>query len=197
MLKNYYKILKIAHNADPEKVKSAFRNLAKKYHPDIAGTQTDDFVVLKEAFETLSNPVKRRSYDREIGVTKPFNEPYRSDRVYVPPANKDVYDDVLDVVADRFNLPRKHDLIFDLYLSDEEFKHGAKTAITIPREKICPKCFGFGGTILTRCKTCGGGGLVSYEIEFDLALKPPLKPGQVYEITRKNHRLQFRLKRGK
>jgi DnaJ-class molecular chaperone len=193
---DYYKILKIACDADPTKIKSAFRDLAKKYHPDVTGIKGDEFVRIKEAFDTLSNPAKRRDYDKKIGVARPFNSPYRTDRIYVPPDIKDVYDDVLDVVSDRFNIPRKQNLVFDLYLSDDEFRHGAKTTISIPREKICPKCFGFGGTILTRCGTCDGIGLVSYDVDFDLVLKPPLRPGQVYEIVRQKHRIQFRLKRG-
>jgi len=108
-----------------------------------------------------------------------------------------VFDDLVDVFADRFRFPLKKNLTFDLYLNDDEFKNGANTMISIPQEKICPGCFGFGGTLLSTCKTCRGSGLVSYDIDFDLYLKPPLTEGQVYELTKNNYRLRFELKRRK
>ena len=194
--KNYYDILRIPTGADIGEIKSAFRSLAKKCHPDISQNCADDFRLLKEAFDILSDPAKRKSYDREIGLAREMNNSYASRRVNVPPAARDVYDDLVDVLADRFNLPHRKKLEFELYLSRDEFAHGAQTAINIPQEKICPACFGFGGTVLSVCSHCGGSGLVGYEVTFDLSLTPPLYPGQVYELKRGGYLLRFKLKRG-
>jgi len=193
-MRNYYDILEIAADADYDEVKSAFRDLAKRYHPDIAGVCSDNFVLIKEAFDTLSNPASRQQYDRAMGIHRPLNAAFHSDRVHVPPVTQDVFDDLVDVFTDRFRLPLKKNLAFDLFLSDYELKNGANTVISIPQEKICPGCFGFGGTLLSTCKTCQGSGLVSYDIDFDLHLKPPLAVGQVYEINKNNYRLRFELK---
>jgi len=195
-MRNYYEILNVSPDADYGQIRSAYRKMAKQYHPDIVDNHIGDFCLVKEAFDTLSDAGKRRSYDRSIGLHKPLSNTYRSDRVNVPPQVQDVYDDLLDVVSDRFNLPRKRRLSIDLYLSDREFAEGAQTSISIPQEKICPSCFGFGGTLVSTCRSCNGSGTVEFNVDFDLILKPPLYPGQLYEVKRGKHMIQFRLKRG-
>lgn len=194
--KNYYEILDVAIDADKLKIKSAFKHQAKKFHPDISGDTGDDFRLLKLAFETLSDPQKRRNYDSTIGVKRSMNRAYTDGRISVSEVSKDVFDDILDVLSDKFKYSRKRSLDFKLYLTNYEFEHGTNTSITIPREKICRTCFGFGGTILQKCNTCGGSGLISYDVEFDLCLDPPLEPGQVYKINRGDYLLRFELKRG-
>lgn len=59
---DYYRILGVSRLASPEEVKSAFREMARKRHPDFGGT-TDEFVALQRAYEVLSDAVKRAEYD--------------------------------------------------------------------------------------------------------------------------------------
>jgi DnaJ-class molecular chaperone len=63
--KDYYKILGVDRKADDKTIKSAFRRLARKYHPDVAKGKdaTDRFKEINEANEVLSDPEKRRRYD--------------------------------------------------------------------------------------------------------------------------------------
>src|SRR5215475_13832233 len=63
--KDYYKILGVDRTADDKTLKSAYRKLARKYHPDVAkGKDTADrFKEINEAYEVLSDPEKRRRYD--------------------------------------------------------------------------------------------------------------------------------------
>src|SRR5918996_4678959 len=63
--RDYYKILGVDRSADDKTIKSAYRRLARKYHPDVAkgkGT-VDRFKEIAEAYEVLSDPEKRRRYD--------------------------------------------------------------------------------------------------------------------------------------
>lgn len=62
---NYYVVLGIPLNADDETIHSAFRTLARRYHPD-AGKESssEKFRQIVEAYETLGNPQRRRDYDR-------------------------------------------------------------------------------------------------------------------------------------
>ena len=65
--KDYYEILGISKDADQEEIKLAFRKLAKKYHPDLNHKDKnakEKFIKLKEAYDTLIDPVKRRIYDQ-------------------------------------------------------------------------------------------------------------------------------------
>src|SRR5256885_2942646 len=63
--KDYYRILGVERNAGDKAIKSAYRKLAHKYHPDVAKTKDagERFKELNEAYEVLSDPEKRRRYD--------------------------------------------------------------------------------------------------------------------------------------
>ena len=86
---DYYVVLGIAEDADEETIRSAFRALARRYHPDVgAGSSPVEFQRAREAYETLADPERRRRYDRqrqpsrpqpvvirEVTVSRPFPEP--------------------------------------------------------------------------------------------------------------------------
>jgi len=192
-MKNYYKILNIPYNAEPDEIKSSYRRLAKKYHPDTSGKMPDDFINITEAFDILYDAEKRRLYNKKLGLNMNSNTAYQTDRFKLHPVKKDVYDDVIEVFSDRFKMGKKRKLIIDLFLSDDEFTNGVQTTISIPNDKTCPRCFGFGGTLFSTCRTCGGIGLVSEDVEFDISLSPPLSVDEVHEVIDKDYILRFRL----
>ena len=68
-MKDYYKILGIERTATDKEIKSAYRNLAKKHHPDMTGKCEEDeqFKDIQEAYSTLIDPEKRRSYNKTLG----------------------------------------------------------------------------------------------------------------------------------
>ncbi len=67
-MKDYYKILGVSRQATQKEIKSAYRSLAKKHHPDATGEESDDqFKDIQEAYSTLSDPEKRSDYDACLG----------------------------------------------------------------------------------------------------------------------------------
>ena len=67
--KNYYDILGVSKNATPDEIKSAYRKLAKQYHPDFHpgdAAAAEKFKEINEANETLSDENKRKQYDFEL-----------------------------------------------------------------------------------------------------------------------------------
>ena len=67
MTKDYYKILNISELSTQEEIKSAYRKLARMYHPDIAGNSSSvitKFKEINEAYEILSNVIKKNDYDK-------------------------------------------------------------------------------------------------------------------------------------
>ena len=68
---DYYVVLGIAEDADEETIRSAFRALARRYHPDVgAGSSPAEFQRAREAYETLVHPVRRRHYDRQLRASR-------------------------------------------------------------------------------------------------------------------------------
>ena len=71
-MENYYEILRVQYSATTEDIKSAYRTLAKRWHPDVcqAPNAHQQFVQIGEAYEILSNPTTRANYDALIGVSQ-------------------------------------------------------------------------------------------------------------------------------
>jgi len=73
---NLYRVLSIeSENASFDEIKKAYRNMALRYHPDVCPPSKKEestrmFVELHRAYETLSNPAKRRKYDSELGMSE-------------------------------------------------------------------------------------------------------------------------------
>src|SRR2546430_17162825 len=65
-VRDYYKILGVGRDADKKAIEAAYRRLARRYHPDVAPGQdtANRFIEIQEAYEVLSNPTRRRLYDR-------------------------------------------------------------------------------------------------------------------------------------
>ena len=74
---NYYTLLGVPDNADLDTIRSAFRVLARRYHPDAgAGSSVQRFREVLTAYETLSDPTRRRHYDRALDGKRPAVSPF-------------------------------------------------------------------------------------------------------------------------
>jgi curved DNA-binding protein CbpA len=74
----YYEILGVSHDASAAQIKRAFREKVKIYHPDkTPGVEGTRFRSIMEAWRVLSDPKKRREYDREIVQARPETSWYR------------------------------------------------------------------------------------------------------------------------
>jgi curved DNA-binding protein CbpA len=70
---NYYEVLEISRHANQREIKSAFRRLARRYHPDRNSTVSEDIMKnINIAFEILSDPGKRQQYDETLGGERPI-----------------------------------------------------------------------------------------------------------------------------
>ena len=81
---NFYAVLGIPQNSDDAAIRSAYRFLVRRYHPDRgAGSSTEKFRQINEAYETLINPVSRRSYDLSLRRAE-GHAPVRIERMVTP-----------------------------------------------------------------------------------------------------------------
>ncbi len=169
--RDYYEVLGVSKNASADELKSAFRKLARQYHPDVnkEADAEEKFKEINEAYAVLSDEQKRAAYDRfgHAGVRGPNGQPDFSVD----------FTDFADIFGDLFgfggfgrsssrsrNAPRRGaDMQYHLDLTFEEAVFGAEKEISISRDEPCSRCHGSGaepGTSPTRCSTCNGSGEV-------------------------------------
>ena len=167
--RDYYDILGVPRGAQTEDIKSAFRRLARQYHPDVnkAPDAEERFKEINEAFAVLSDDQKRAAYDRfgHAGLDGMGGMPDFS--------NIDLGDIFEELFGFGFgrrsggqqrNVPRRGaDLQYNLTLAFEEAVFGVEKEVEFTRDEVCARCDGAGaepGTTKSACPTCGGRGEV-------------------------------------
>ena len=181
--RDYYEVLGVSKQATDEELKKAYRKLAKKYHPDANPDNKAEaeakFKEVNEAYETLSDPQKRRMYD-QFGAEGPqgFNgfNGFNGGRTYTYSTGFDGFGDIFSDLGDLFgfggrssqrasNGPSKGaNLKYEVDLDFEEAYSGVTKEINIVRNEKCSTCSGNGakpGTHPETCSVCGGKGTVT------------------------------------
>ena len=172
--RDYYDILEISRGASEQEIKSAYRKLALKYHPD--RNQGDKkaeerFKEAAEAYAILSDSDKRARYDRfghaGVGGAQGFD-----------PSQFTGFEDIFSGLGDIFGFgtgarragpQRGADLRYDMEIPFDQAAKGAETQIQIPRQESCETCHGSGaapGTSATTCPQCRGTGQLRYQQGF-------------------------------
>jgi len=170
----YYDVLSVSRSASDKELKSAYRRLAKEYHPDINpgdNTAEQKFREASEAYEALKDPQKRAAYDQyghaafEGGQGGPgFGPEFAS-------SMSDIFDDLFgEFMGGRRTTggrsggrERGSDLRYNMEISLAEAYHGKLAQIRVPTSVNCETCSGSGakaGTEPSNCPTCGGAGKV-------------------------------------
>ena len=182
--RDYYEVLGIGKNATDAEIKSAYRKLAKKYHPDLNPGDKDaeeKFKEVNEANDVLSDPNKRKRYDQfgfagvdpNYGAGQPGGGFGGGFGGFGGTGGVDLGDIFGDIFGGGFggfggstrsnpNAPRKgHDIQANVILTFEEAAHGCAKKVTLNRQQTCPDCGGNGcapGSSPETCTECGGRG---------------------------------------
>ncbi len=174
--RDYYEVLGVSRSASEQEVKSAYRKLAVKYHPDKnqGNKETEErFKEAAEAYSVLGDPQKRAQYDR-------FGHSGMGNSAGFDPS---IFSEFGDIFGDLFGFgdifgstsrrrsaaQRGSDLRYDLEISFLDAAFGLKTKIKAPRLEICETCSGSGtasGSGPSTCPTCQGQGQVRYQQGF-------------------------------
>jgi molecular chaperone DnaJ len=163
--RDYYEVLGVDRAADDQAIKSAYRKLAHKFHPDKnPGDKTaeDSFKEASEAYSVLSDPEKRARYDR-LGHANGggFQDFGFGGAASINDIFGDIFGEMFGGGRQRRPRTRGQDLRYHLEISFEEAAFGTTARINIPRSKPCSSCRGNGaktGTSPRACPTCGGTG---------------------------------------
>lgn len=184
--RDYYEVLGLTRTASDQEIKSSYRRLAVRYHPDKnPGDEKaeEQFKEAYEAYQVLSDPEQRRRYDRlgHAGVSSSAGATW---------GGAPGFGGIEDILGDLFGFgdvfgagggrsggggsrrsaaQRGADLRYDLEISLEEAATGMTAQLRIPRLETCDNCKGLGaasGTQPETCSTCSGAGQVRYQQGF-------------------------------
>jgi molecular chaperone DnaJ len=174
---DYYKVLGVDRKASPEDIKKAYRKLARQYHPDTnkePGAE-DRFKQISEAYDILSDPEKRKRYDRGGSVFPgggPFGGGGGAAGGAGPAPDFGSFSDILSgLFTGGGRAPRTkpepergRDLETTVSLSFDQAVEGVQLPVTVSTHAACPTCRGTGarpGTAPAVCPVCHGRGVES------------------------------------
>ena len=191
MKRDFYRILGINQEADPAKIKKAYRHAAKRYHPDISPKDEEKFRQVQTAYETLSDPQKKAVYDEQF--TK---QPAYHVRSYPPPRltppSLSLFDEIERIFSDLdsfWNIggnsflgtfaEGRGDLRLEVILTREEAALGCDIPIEVPYSRGCRRCQGTGWVGNLICGFCRGEGREMLKKDIELKIHPGARSGMV------------------
>lgn len=178
--RDYYEVLGVSKTATDAEIKSAFRKLAKKYHPDVSTEENaaEKFKECQEAYAVLSDPAKRKQYD-QFG-----HAAFQGGAGGAGGFSNFDFGDMSDIFEDLFGGlggfgfggfssgnsrrssggPRKgNDVLYRMTLDFEEAVNGTKKDLKLDVVDTCTECDGRGGFHPETCSTCRGSGTITSE----------------------------------
>ena len=179
MADDLYKVLGVSKKASDEEIKKAYRKLARKYHPDRNpddAAAEEKFKEVQGAYDTLSDPEKRKEYDQGGmfagfggGPGGPGAGPFAGGFPGGGGGGPD-FGDILSGIFGRgggggraqAERQRGRDLETELSLSFDQAVNGAQVSVSVPKAERCPTCHGSGakpGTAPVTCPRCEGRGI--------------------------------------
>ena len=204
-LKDYYLILGISRNESAAGVHEAFREQAKRYHPDIAGPESSEhFRNLLEAYKHLSDAQLRARHNHSLEKieAKKSSEAQPDVRTKGPEAFapeplsilrsfqtvRPSFDELIDRFLRNFTgigIPkaeRIEDLNLEVILSPDEAARGVLAPIGVPSFHRCPVCGGSGRDWLFPCNYCRGQAMIEEEQTIGVRIPAMVRDGTILEV---------------
>jgi len=200
MAKSYFAILGISPNATRDEIRSAYRRLAKEFHPDHYPGSSARFQDIQEAYSVLGNRRRRREYEqsiRKVPIKTPLRpttypepealipedgpadigdvSPVRSFQSFTPS-----FDEIFDWLWNNFSdlaqpkSARVQNLTLEVTLTPAQARRGGNARIMVPARAVCPTCRGQGGVGFYECARCAGEGVIAGEMPVSVSFPPGL-----------------------
>lgn len=200
MAKSYFAILGISPNATVDEIRSAYRRLAKEFHPDYYTGSSERFRDIQEAYSVLGNRRRRHEYEqsiRKVPIKRflrpstypepeplipeegPVNigevSPVRSFQSFTPSFDEIfnwLWRNFSDLTQPKFS--RVQNLTLEVPLTPEQARRGGNARVMVPAQAVCPTCRGQGGVGFYECTRCAGEGIISGEMPVSVSFPPGL-----------------------
>ena len=211
MAKSYFAILGISSGATKDEIRSAYRRLAKEFHPDHYAGSSEKFQDIQEAYSVLGDNRRRREYEQSIRKVSP-ETPMRRTRHPEPepliPEERPVdlgevspvrsfqsftpsFDEIFDWLWSNFSSleqpksGRVKNLTLEVTLTPDQARRGGNARIMVPARAVCPTCRGRGGVGYYECARCTGEGVISGEMPVSVSFPPGLTRDHAVMISLK------------
>lgn len=173
--KDYYSVLGVNKSASDDEIKSAYRQLAKKYHPDLnkAPEAAEKFKEINEAYSVLGDKQKRANYDQYGSEDGP--QGFSSGQGFSGFSQGEGFggfEDIFNIFSNFGGRNREaqvreegEDVNLNLVISFLDAAFGCEKEITVTRKERCKDCHGTGAKTdsdYVTCKECNGTGRVTY-----------------------------------
>jgi molecular chaperone DnaJ len=196
---DYYLVLGISREADPDQIKKAYRRVVKKYHPDIRPVKrgVEKLTEAREAYDTLRDAERRRRYDAKLttrtGRSKRTVRP-QGFRNPAPSARRrgmscdSLVDAFFDGIVPEFypgrgQGPIEKDLFLEVTLSPAEALHGGLFPMSVPVYEPCRHCLDGDPWEAPFCRFCNGTGHVRKQRAFSLSIPPRTPDGTKVKLS--------------
>lgn len=186
-MRDYYDVLGVSPDASADEIKRAYRQLARRYHPDISGDDRGAaFLEAARAYEVLHNPRRRRQYDasrhRAAALpVSPSREEWFADEVAIDFPS---VSDLLDRMRHAFFAGAPFgQLSAEIVLSPLEAFRGITIPLDVPIRQTCPSCGGRGETWQEWCDPCGGCGDIREYHEVELRVPAGVRGGERFRFA--------------
>lgn len=171
--RDYYEVLGVSKSASQDEIKSAFRKLAKKYHPDVSKEPdaAEKFKEAQEAYAVLSDDAKRRQYDQFGHAAFDNNGMGGGGFDFSGFDFSDIFGDIFGSgfgfgggrSSSQTRKSKGRDSVMRINLTFEEAVFGCKKTLNLDVTEDCDGCSGTGGHGEKTCPTCHGSGQVTSE----------------------------------
>jgi DnaJ-class molecular chaperone len=183
-MRDYYDVLGVAADAGADEIKRAYRQLARRYHPDISGDDRGSvFLEVSRAYEVLRDPERRRSYDARLthATPRPARADWLADEVAIDfPSVASLLDRMRhSFFGDRAGVTLSAEVI----LSPEEAFWGAQVPLSVPLRGTCMRCGGRGEVWSEWCAPCRGGGEVTGAHVLRLRVPAGVREGATFRFS--------------
>lgn len=180
-MRDYYDVLGVSPDAGADEIKRAYRQLARRYHPDISGDDRGAvFLEVSRAYEVLRDPERRRSYNARLMGPQPGPAEWLADEVDIDfPSVSSVLDRMRhSFFGDRAAVA----LLAEVVLTPQEAFWGTRIPLHVPLRGTCPRCGGRGEVWAEWCATCAGAGEVTLAHELRLRVPAGVREGATFRF---------------
>jgi molecular chaperone DnaJ len=198
MTHDYYLLLGIQRDAGMTQIKRAYRRLAVRFHPDVAGDEgAEQFSRLQQAYDTLAHPARKADYDRQLSLADEVRlQSHRPEPLFghaldlfeqfdsVKPGTQEILNHALGNFTG--HTPKSHptrELNVELVLSPAQAERGGRVPMVVPVARVCRTCGGTGRAGFFLCDHCEGHGTTWEKAHVDVTIPRNAQDGAVVETS--------------